>query len=108
MALAAPQQIAIPGIIPAYATPLTTETTTPNARLFLHVKIGGTATTVVVQSPAQMDQFGQTFPDITTGSITSTERMIGPIPGNLADLTTGLVTVTFSQTTSVTGAWFLL
>jgi hypothetical protein len=49
--------------------------------------------------------FGQANPDVAvTVPITTGERLIGPLTASLADVTTGLITVTHSQTATVTCA----
>lgn len=102
MALMSPQAISSV-ITPSFAAPTTSDTIRPDGALILYVKVGGTATTVTVVVPGNQPYSGTATSDLSTGSITSTERAFY-IPASIADPTTGLVTVTYSQVTGVTAA----
>lgn len=102
MALLSTQQIAVTGTAPTYSAANASETVVPDDRTFYHVKVGGTATTVTVVVPGS--QYGQARPDVAVGPLTSADRFIGPLVSDLADPTTGLITINLSQTTGVTGA----
>lgn len=102
MALITAQQILITGNLPTLATPSASDTVAPGDRTFLWVKTGGTGTTVTVVVPGTT--FGQANPDVPVVIGTSTERLIGPLVPALADPATGLVTVTYSSTATVTAA----
>jgi hypothetical protein len=104
MALAGVQVIAVTGLAPAYATPLTTETVTPQANLFLHVKNASGSPINVTITDASFTPAGSvaTNPVIAVPATTG-DRMI-LIPPNAVNPATGLVTLTFSAVTSVTGA----
>lgn len=104
MALLSIQQVAITGTTPSYGAVASTDTIVPDDRAFLIVKnASGTADNVVVVVPGTT--YGQANPDVTTTvPITTGERWIGPMTAALADPTTGLISVTHSQTTSVTCA----
>lgn len=105
MALLTMQQISLPSLTPTYGAVAASDTiANADDRTFLHVKnASGTADTVTIVIPGN-DQFGSAVPDPTvTVPITSGDRMI-PILPTMADPATGLVTVTHSQTTSVTCA----
>lgn len=102
MALMSPQAVSSV-ITPSFTTPTTSDTITWQAGLLLYVKVGATATTVTVVVPGNQEYVGSALPDLSTGSITSTERVFH-IPQLLADPATGLVTVTYSQVTNVTSA----
>lgn len=102
MALVVPSAAPITGLTPTPATPTTSETLALDPDVTYIISIGATATTVTVVVPGST--FGQANPDIPVATAaTSTIRVIGGL-GNpaLADPTTGLITVTFSQTTNVT------
>jgi hypothetical protein len=73
-------------------------------RMFLHVKnVSGTNDSVVIVIPGN-DQFGSAIPDPSyTVPLTTGDKMIMLTPA-MADPATGLITVTHSQTTSVTCA----
>lgn len=104
MALLSAQQVSITGTTPSYGAVAASDTIVPDDRAFLIVKnASGTIDNCVVVVPGTT--FGQNNPDVTVSvPITTGERWIGPMTSNLSDPTTGLITVTHSQTTSVTCA----
>lgn len=104
MALLTPQQVGITGLAPVYSAVAASDTIQPDDSVFLHVKnASGTIDNAVVVVPGST--FGQANPDVTVAvPITTGDRMIGPMVPALADPTTGLITVTHSQTASVTCA----
>jgi hypothetical protein len=102
VALLAAQQVGITGTNVAYSAAGASDTAAPDDRTFWHVKVAGTATTLGVVVPGSV--YGQARPDIAVGPVTSSERMIGPLVQDLADPTTGLITLTTSQQTGVTSA----
>jgi hypothetical protein len=104
MALLTLQQVLITGTTPSYGAVASTDTIVPDDRAFLIVKnASGTQDNCVVVVPGTT--YGQANPDVTTVvPITTGERWIGPMVAALADPTTGLITITHSQTTSVTCA----
>jgi len=103
MALVIPQAATIIGAALVYATPTTSETIVPMNGAVYHIIIGATSTTVTVIVPGS--QYGQARPDVVVASAaTNTTRQIGGLVTDLADPTTGLITITFSQTTNVTAA----
>jgi len=106
MAALTTQVIRRSAITPSYAAAAGGgDTFTPGQRVFLHVKIGSTATTVTVAVPAGkgVDFADMSVGSLSTGSVTSAERMLGPFPADLfADPVTGQVSVTYSQVTGVT------
>jgi hypothetical protein len=81
------------------------ETYQIESRGFLIVKnASGTSDNAVVVVPGST--YGQANPDVTVAvPITTGERWIGPLTPDLADPTTGLITITHSQTASVTCAY---
>jgi hypothetical protein len=109
MALLTTQNIARTGITPTYAAVAATDTFTPGAQVFLHVKnAGGSPDTCVVQVLAG-DPPGLVISDNSVSVTNAQERMIGPFPAQFfADPTTGLATVTHGFTTSVTVGVFNL
>lgn len=102
MALLTAQAIQITGPAVTYSAPTASDTVTPDDRSFWHVKAGATATTFTVVVPGS--KFGQANPDVVVGPLTSTDRFIGPLTVELADPTTGLITLQTSQQTGVTVA----
>lgn len=102
MALVSPQTPNILGGAITYGTPTSSETFVPSASLYYHVITGGTADTVTVVVPGS--QYGQPRPDITISVGANSSRIIGPLVPDLADTTTGLVTIQHSATTAVTAA----
>ena len=105
MALLAQQQVVITGTTPSYGAVAASDTLVPDERGFLIVKnASGTSDNCVIVVPGTT--YGQANPDVTVAvPITTGERWIGPMVPALADPTTGLITVTHSQTTSVTCAY---
>lgn len=105
MALLSIQQVSITGTTPTYGAVASSDTVVPDSRAFLIVKnTSGTVDSVVVVTPGQT--FGQNNPDVTvTVPITTGERWIGPMVPELADPTTGFITITHTQTGSVTCAY---
>jgi hypothetical protein len=105
MALLTLQSISLPSLTPSYGA-VSASDTIANAddRTFLHVKnASGTQDTVTIVIPGN-DQFGSAIPDPTVVvPITTGDRMI-PLTPAMADPSTGLITVTHSQTASVTCA----
>lgn len=105
MALLSIQQVTIVGTTPTYGAVAATDTVVPDSRGFLIVKNGNaspdTATVVVPGST-----YGQANPDVpVTVPATTGERWIGPLTPDLADPTTGLISITHSVTTTVTCAY---
>lgn len=105
MALLSIQQVLITGTTPSYGAVAASDTLVPDSRGFLIVKNGsGTIDNAVVVVPGST--YGQANPDVTVAvPITTGERWIGPMTPELADPTTGLITVTHSQTGTVTCAF---
>jgi hypothetical protein len=105
MALLALQQVTITGTTPSYGAVASADTLVPDGRAFLIVKnASGTSDNAVVVVPGTT--YGQNNPDVTVAvPITTGERWIGPMTPELADPATGLITITHSQTASVTCAY---
>ncbi len=103
MAVLTVQSIGTAGLNPTYANASAGGDEFPNdGDIFLHIKVGATATTITVASPTACDQ-GGTHP-LTIGPLTSQERMVGPFPPKRFNATDGNVDVTYSQVVGVTVA----
>jgi hypothetical protein len=104
MALLTTQSPSVQGTAPTYGAVSASDTIIPDVGMFLIVKnASGTADTVTIVIPGTTE-FGSAMPDPTiTVPITTGERWILITP-HMADPATSLVTVTHSQTTSVTCA----
>lgn len=109
MALLTTQTISRTGVTPSYSAVAASDTFTPDAQTFIHVKNAGGSPDSCVISVLQGDPPGLTISDITVSVTNAQERIIGPFPASFfADPTTGLATVTHSFTTSVTSGVFKL
>jgi hypothetical protein len=106
MALLAPQQIGYAGTLPTLGAASTSDTVAPDDRVFLWYKsTQGTTEVITVVTPTSLNQFGQSLPDIAvTIAATTGEEMIGPMVADLADPTTGLITITMASATGITVA----
>jgi hypothetical protein len=103
MALVVPQTAAITGTTVTFAAPTTSETIVPDVDCIYVVVVGATSTTVTVVVPGT--QYGQARADVVVlSAATNQTRYIGGLVPDLADPSTGLITVTFSQVTNVTAA----
>ena len=85
-----------------FATPTTSETFVPGPNIYYLVFTVGTAITTTLVVPGSL--YGQARPDVAYSIGTNSNRLIGPLSSDLADPTTGLVTITHSATTAVTAA----
>jgi hypothetical protein len=109
MTLLATQNIARTGVTPAYTAVTATDTFTPGANVFLHVKNAGASPDVCVVAVLAGDPPGLVIADNSVSVTNAQERMIGPFPAQFfADPVTGLATVTHGFTTSVTSGVFNL
>ena len=109
MALLTTQTIVRTGLSPTYGAVAASDTFTPDAQTFLHVKNAGGSPDTCAIVVAAGDPPGLTISDLSVSVTNGQERMIGPFPSQFfADPTTGLATVTHSFTTSVTSGVFLL
>lgn len=102
MALLVQQAPSILGGAITYSAVNASDTVSPGDGLYLHVKTVGTGTTVTVVVPGS--QYGQARPDVAIVIGTNTDRIIGPLVPDLADPTTGFITIQYSATTAVTAA----
>ena len=83
------------------ATPAaTTLEFVPGNNITYFIFTGATAITATVVVPGT--EYGQNRPDVAYSIGTNSNRWIGPLTADLADPTTGLVTITLSATTNVT------
>jgi len=85
-----------------FATPTTSETFVPGNNIYYLVLTAGTAITTTLVVPGNL--YGQARPDVAYSIGTNSNRLIGPLTYDLADPTTGLITITHSATTAVTAA----
>lgn len=103
MAALSTQTITRSAITPTYSAVSASDTFTPNAQTFVHIKNGGGSSDTVGIPVLQGDPPGLTISDLSISVTNGQERMIGPLPANFfADPTTGAGTITNSFTTSVT------
>lgn len=86
-----------------FATPTTSETFVPGNNIYYLVLTAGTGITTTLVVPGN-DRYGQARPDVSYSIGTNSNRLIGPLTSDLADSSTGLVTITHSVTTAVTAA----
>lgn len=107
MALLTPQVASRAGLAPVYTAVNATDTIAQagGAVTFLHVKNANASPTVVTIVDGGKTPAGSaaTNPTVTVPASTG-DRMIGPLPNILADTTTGLLSVQYSVTASVTAA----
>jgi hypothetical protein len=93
------------GLVPAYVAATASDTFVPGETVFLHIKNGSGVSinaTVLVQAAGPIDNVGLAASK-QYAVAAGTERMVGPFPpAYFADPVTGLATVNFSATTSVT------
>jgi hypothetical protein len=105
MAQIAYQQVSILGIAANLAAATGGgDTIAPSDRGALVVKNGDASSkTVTIVTPGN-DKYGQARPDIAVVVAAGATELIGPLPQDLADPTTGLVGISYSAVTSVTVA----
>lgn len=106
MALLAHQQMNILGATITLSAASASDTVAPDDRVFLWYKNTNAATRdITIVTPTSLNQFGQDLPNIVvTIAATTGEELIGPITRDLADPSTGLVTITLAAITNVTVA----
>jgi hypothetical protein len=92
-------------IDPTFSAVNSSDTIRAESGLLLYVKVGATATTITVTPAGNQAYSGVAKDPLTTGAVTSDERVFA-IPEEIADPVTNLVTVSYSQTASVTAALF--
>jgi len=104
MALLSAQTIVLTGLQPVYTAVNASDTITPDDGLFLHVKNANAAACTVTLDDAGTTPGGSAAADPTVVvPATTGDRMI-PIPRAFVNPATGLITVTYSVTASVTAA----
>ena len=109
MALLTTQNISRTGVTPSYTAVAASDTFTPGAQVFIHVKNAGGSPDTCVVAVLAGDPPGLTIADNSVSVTNAQERMIGPFPSQFfADPVTGLATVTHGFTTSVTSGVFNL
>jgi len=104
MSFLAPQQIAVTGTTVTYAAASAGgDSCNPDDRVFLRVKNGsGAPINVTILVPGST--WGQANPDPVIAVPATTGEVSIDLPAGLIDLTTGLISWTYSAVTSVTVA----
>lgn len=102
MALMTAQPVTAAGTTPTFAAPSSSDTITPDTGLILYVKNGATSSTVTVVVPGNQPYSGVATTDLIQ-TFANGERVFY-LPREIADPTTGLITVTYSSTATVTVA----
>lgn len=105
MALAAVRAITSAGISASLSAPSLTETIQPLEDIILHVENGATSSTVTLVD-------GGTTPAGNAGTsvavvVGASAKMFIAVPASLVNPSTGLITVTFSNATTITGEWLI-
>lgn len=107
MALLTPQIASRTGLQPIYSAVNATDTVAQagGVATFLHVKNGNAAacTVTIVDGGKTPAGSSATSPTVVVPATTG-DRMIGPLLNNMADPTTGLLSVQYSITATVTAA----
>lgn len=107
MALLTPQTVAKTGLAPTYSAVNATDTIAQANGVvqFLHVKNANASACTVTLVDGSKTPAGSNASNPTVSVPASTgDRMIGPLPNIMADTTTGLLSVQYSVTASVTAA----
>jgi hypothetical protein len=93
------------GVVPALGVPAsTTDTILATDDLILHVENGATAATVTLQD-GSVTPAGSAGVGVVVTIAANTKYLIAVNPARVAP-TTGLITVTWSNLTTVTAEWF--
>lgn len=103
MALLTVQQIASPKLAATYSAVNATDTVPNIDDVFLHIKNANAGTVTVTLTDPGKTPAGSSATNPTTTLATGTEAFI-PINQNLMDPSTGVATVGYSPTSSVTAA----
>jgi hypothetical protein len=103
MAALARQTIGLGNAITPVAAGASGDTAPVDTQGWFEVTIGGTATVVTLVVPGSV--YGVARGDVVTASLSNTTRRFGPLVPDLADPSTGLITISTSQQTAVTVAW---
>jgi hypothetical protein len=105
MALMSPQPVSTI-LTPTFAAVNSSDTIdTRSGPQWLHVKVGGTATTITVTPGGNQDYSGAAKTALSSGAVTNADRIFY-IPPSIGAPDTGLVTVAYSNTTAVTAGLF--
>jgi len=106
MAQYAYQQVTVAGATITPVTPSASDTVAPDDRGWLLYENSNAATrTVTIVTPAGLNFAGIDLPNITRLIAATTGRaLMGPLTAQLADPTTGLITVNIDATAGVTVA----
>lgn len=107
MALLTPQVASRAGLAPVYSAVTASDTIAQagGVATFLHVKNANAAACTVTLVDGGKTPAGSAAANPTVVvPATTGDRMIGPLPNSLADPSTGLITVQYSVTPSVTAA----
>jgi len=103
MAFLAPQQVPVTGITPTFtAAAAGGDSCSPDDRVFLRVKNSGASATVTLAVPGS--DYGQANPDVAVVVPATTGDVLIALPPGLADLSTGLVSWTYSAAAALTVA----
>lgn len=104
MTLRTPQAVDIIGSAQTFAAVASSDTFNPNVRGFWEVtnNSGGSINATVVVPGTE---YGQARADVVVAIANGATKKIGPLVPDLADPTTGLITINHSGTSSVTGAY---
>src|ERR1051325_1560167 len=96
------QQVNRTGLTPSYAAANALGHSLNNSgREAIHIKAGGTAVVVTIQTPGTVD--GQAIADRTINVGTNSEKMIGPFPPDVYNQPGSAdVYIDFDQVTSIT------
>lgn len=103
MALLTVQQIVLPKLQATYTAVNATDTIPNNDDVFLHVKNANAGTVTVTFTDPGKTPAGSSATNPSTTLLTGTEAFI-PVNQNLVDPSTGVTTVAYSLTASVTAA----
>lgn len=107
MALLLPQSVAVAGLAPTYSAVNSTDTIAQAQGVvqFLHVKnANASAVTVTIADGGKTPGGSSASNPTVTVPANTGDRMIGPLKNVMADQTTGLLSVQYSATASVTAA----
>lgn len=107
MTLRVPQAIDIVGTDATFSAVAATDTFTPVSHGFWEV-VNGSGGSINVTIVVPGTEYGQARADVVKAVANGARARIGPLVGDLADPVTGLVSITHSGTSSVTGAYLYI
>lgn len=107
MTLRTPQAIDIVGTDPTFAAVAATDTFNPISHGFWEV-VNGSGGSINVTIVVPGTEYGQARADVVKAVANGARAKIGPLVPDLADPTTGLISITHSGTASVTGAFLYI